>query len=164
MALLRAKAPLRISFADGGTDVSPYPEERGGAVLNSTIDKYAYASLDVRADGSRRTRAHSLDYNFSLDFGPHTEFIYDGRLDLVTGALRVLRSNGGQKGSTDSLELFPHSDAPPGTGLGCSSSMCVALVGAFQLYLREWWSHYEIAELAYRIDRRELDFQGGRQD
>ena len=137
---------------------------KSGAVLNCTIDKYAYASLDVRADGSRRTRAHSLDYNFSLDYGPHTEFIYDGRLDLVTAALRVLRPNGGQKGSTDSLELFLHSDAPPGTGLGGSSSMCVALVGAFQLYLREWWSHYEIAELAYRIERRELGVQGGRQD
>ena len=60
MKIYRAKAPLRLSFCGGGTDVSPYPEERGGAVLSTTLDKFAYASLKPRKDD--RLRIRSLDY------------------------------------------------------------------------------------------------------
>ncbi len=165
MTLLRAKAPLRVSFAGGGTDVSPYPEERGGAVLNCTIDKYAYASLIIEPDGRSRTKVHSLDYSLSVDYpGDRQAWAYDGKLDLVTAALKVLRPGQPRKEHSDSLELYLHTDAPPGTGLGSSSTMCVALVGVFQHYLREWWSNYDIAELAYRIEREELGVRGGRQD
>ncbi len=163
MPMFRSKAPLRISLAGGGTDVSPYPEEKGGAVLNCTIDKFAYATLKVDASGPPSTRVHSLDYNLIVNYERPEDLTYNGELDLVKAALKVLRRReGGDDGGA--YELFLHSDAPPGTGLGTSSTMCVALVGAFQRYLREPWTPYEIAELAYRIERQELGIKGGRQD
>lgn len=164
MVILRSKAPLRISLAGGGTDVSPYPEERGGAVLNCTIDKFAYATLHHEPAGTGRVTVRSLDYNLSVDYERPEDLAYNGELDLVKAALRVLRPTGSGNGDDGDLELFLHSDAPPGTGLGSSSTMCVALVGAFQRWLRQPWTPYEVAELAYRIERQELGMRGGRQD
>lgn len=164
MQILRSKAPLRISFAGGGTDVSPYPEEKGGAVLNCTIDKYAYATLEAVPDGHGATAVESLDYNVAVNYQKPADLIYNGELDLVKAALKVLRGPGANGSAADSLRLFLHSDAPAGTGLGSSSTVCVALVGAFQRYLREPWTSYDVAELAYHIEREELGFKGGRQD
>ena len=163
MPMFRSRAPLRISLAGGGTDVSPYPEEKGGAVLNCTIDKFAYATLKVDESGPPSTRVHSLDYNLTVDYARPEDLTNNGEHELVKAALKVLPTNG-PANDPGSYELFLHSDAPPGTGLGTSSTMCVALVGAFQRYLREPWTPYEIAELAYRIEREELGFKGGRQD
>jgi D-glycero-alpha-D-manno-heptose-7-phosphate kinase len=163
MLILRSKAPLRISFAGGGTDVSPYPEEKGGAVLNCTIDKFAYATLQAREAAESTTTVHSLDYNVRHDYEKEEDLVYNGELDLVKAALRLIRP--GDRGNTQrALEMFLHSDAPPGTGLGSSSTMCVAIVGLFQQFLREPWTPYEVAELAYRIEREELGMKGGRQD
>jgi D-glycero-alpha-D-manno-heptose-7-phosphate kinase len=165
MPIVRSKAPLRISFAGGGTDVSPYPEEKGGAVLNCTIDKFAYATLESVPDGAGATAVESLDYNVSVNYEKPADLVYNGELDLVKAAVKVLRpppANGSRH--ADSLRLFLHSDAPAGTGLGTSSTMTVALVGAFRHYLREPWTTYDVAELAYRIERNELGMKGGRQD
>jgi D-glycero-alpha-D-manno-heptose-7-phosphate kinase len=164
MPIFRSKAPLRISFAGGGTDVSPYPEEKGGAVLNCTIDKFAYTTLSVKEDGGNATRIHSLDYNLSAIYDKPEDLVFNGELDLVKAALKVLRPKSTGSGNGPELELFLHSDAPPGTGLGSSSTMAVAIVGAFQQYLREPWTGYDVAELAYHIEREELGFKGGRQD
>ena len=164
MRTLRSKAPLRITFAGGGTDVSPYPEEKGGKVLNCTIDKFAFATLQVVAENGGTTSVESLDYNQKLLYSKPSDLLYNGELDLVKAALRVLRParNGGH--SQEALHLYLHSDAPAGTGLGTSSTMAVALVGAFQRYLQQPWTSYEVAELAYRIEREELGLKGGRQD
>jgi D-glycero-alpha-D-manno-heptose-7-phosphate kinase len=164
MLILRSKAPLRISFAGGGTDVSPYPEEKGGAVLNCSIDKYAYATLEAAPDRKGITSIESLDYNLTVNYHKASDLLYNGELDLVKAALKVLRPPKANSKGTDSIRLFLHSDAPAGTGLGGSSTMCVALVGAFQRYLREPWTAYEVAELAFRIEREELGIHGGRQD
>jgi D-glycero-alpha-D-manno-heptose-7-phosphate kinase len=163
MLILRSKAPLRISFAGGGTDVSPYPEEKGGAVLNCTIDKFAYATLQARDAPESTTTVHSLDYNVRHDYEKEEDLVYNGELDLVKAALRLIRPVDRANGQR-ALEMFLHSDAPPGTGLGSSSTMCVAIVGLFQQFLREPWTPYEVAELAYRIEREELGMKGGRQD
>lgn len=163
MPLIRSKAPLRISFAGGGTDVSPFPEERGGAVLNCAIDKYAYTTLWARPNGEATTTVHSLDYNLNVQYHRPDDLTYNGELDLVKAALRRLRRDG-EGARESSLELFLHSDAPPGTGLGTSSTIAVALVGAFQQWLREPWTPYEVAEIAYGIERVELGIKGGRQD
>jgi len=162
MQVFRSKAPLRISLAGGGTDVSPYPEEKGGAVLNCTIDKFAYATLKVEENRPATTHVHSLDYNLAVDYNRPEDLTYNGELDLVKAAIKVLQRGDPANGA--GYDLFLHSDAPPGTGLGTSSTMCVSLVGAFQRYLREPWTPYEVAELAYRIERIELGFKGGRQD
>jgi D-glycero-alpha-D-manno-heptose-7-phosphate kinase len=161
--VLRCKAPLRISFAGGGTDVSPYPEQKGGAVLNCTIDKYAYVTLSTKENGSGIT-VHSLDYNISVDYRRPSDLTYTGELDLVKAALVTLSKDPAAVGRLGGIELFLHSDAPPGTGLGSSSTMTVALVGAFQRYLSMPWTPYEVAELAYKIEREELGVKGGRQD
>ncbi len=163
-ALLRAKAPLRISFAGGGTDVSPYPEERGGAVLNCTVNKYAYATLVPKGNGADTTTVHSLDYNLSVDYGKSSDLIYTGELDLVKAALRSLEKDPNASGRLRGLEIFLHSDAPVGSGLGGSSTLAVALVSVLQRYLGLPWTTYEVAEFAYRIEREELGKMGGRQD
>jgi D-glycero-alpha-D-manno-heptose-7-phosphate kinase len=164
MQIIRSKAPLRISFAGGGTDVSPYPEEKGGAVLNCTIDKFAYATLETVPGAGAGTSVESLDYNQTINYRKASDLLYNGELDLPKAALKVLRPPSTNGHPNESLRLFLHSDAPAGTGLGGSSAMCVALVGAFQRHLREPWTLYEIAELAYRIEREELGLKGGRQD
>lgn len=157
MEILRAKAPLRISFAGGGTDVSPYPEERGGAVLNATIDKYAYATLLARS-GKGTARVHSLDFDIDATFRAPHELVFNGELDLVKAVLRHFHR------ADSDIEVFLHTDAPPRTGLGSSSTLTVALVTLFQRYLKLPMTTYETAELAYQIERVELGDPGGRQD
>ncbi len=164
MAIVRSKAPLRITFAGGGTDVSPYPEEKGGAVLNCTINKFAYATLETTPDGEGTTSVESLDYNLTINYQKESDLVYNGELDLVKATLKTFRTSLSDGHGADSIRMFLHSDAPAGAGLGGTSTMCVALVGAFQRYLREPWTLYEVAELAYRIEREELGIRGGRQD
>jgi D-glycero-alpha-D-manno-heptose-7-phosphate kinase len=161
MKVLRACAPLRISFAGGGTDVSPYADERGGMVLNATIDKYAYATLLPAEDGTITIR--SLDYHTIARYDLDQPLVYDGQLDLVKAAIRRLSATGLQ--STHSgFELLLHTDAPPGSGLGSSSALVVAIIGVFNHWLGLSLTPYEIATLAYQIERIDLGIKGGRQD
>jgi len=155
--IIRSRAPLRISFAGGGTDISPYMEERGGVVLSATIDKYAYASL--RLTPGRDVTVRSLDYEIVAQYHVGCDMPYDGELDLVKAVLKNL-NNGNRQG----LEFFLHTDAPPGSGLGSSSTMVVALIGVLKHWHGLPLTHYEIAELAYRIEREDLAIAGGMQD
>lgn len=155
--LIRAKAPLRISFAGGGTDVPPYPEKEGGCVLSATINKYAYGTSRPRRDG--QIKIESVDFGISINYNVDKELVYDGRLDLVKAAIKKL---GGQEST--GFDLFLHSDAPPGTGLGSSSAMMVALVGLLKEFKNMPLTDYEIAHLAYVIERKELGIKGGLQD
>lgn len=155
--LVRSRAPLRLSFAGGGTDVPPYPERRGGAVLNVTIDKYAYATLIPSRGGT--TTVQSLDYDIVAKYHTDTDLRYDGELDLVKAALRHF-----YPGVKRGFRLFLHSDAPPGSGLGSSSTMVVALVGLFKHHLRRPMTGYDVADTAYRIERIDLKIAGGMQD
>jgi D-glycero-alpha-D-manno-heptose-7-phosphate kinase len=153
--VVRARAPLRLSFSGGGTDVSPYPEERGGVVLSATIDKYCYATLRPRRDA--RLTIHSQDLHRTAKYGHLRAVRLDGNLDLVKAAVKALRPRTGANVSV-------HSDAPPGSGLGASSTMVVALLAALRQWLNRPLTDYELAELAYRIERRDLSIAGGRQD
>jgi len=150
--LIRAKAPLRISFAGGGTDV-----KEGGCVLNATINKYAYGTLRPRKD--RQIKVESLDFGISVNYDVEEDLVYDGKLDLVKAAIKKL---GGQESA--GFDLFLHSDAPPGTGLGSSSAMMVALVGLLKEFKSMPLTDYEIAHLAYVIERKDLGIKGGLQD
>jgi len=156
--LIRSKAPLRISFCGGGTDVSPYLEERGGVVLSVTIDKYAYATLCFRDDRSITVR--SLDYNLVAKYNLDEPLLYDGNLDLVKAVINRLNKGDNAEG----LEFFLHSDAPPGSGLGASSAVVVSLIGLFKHWLHLPFTNYEIAELAYKIERVDMGIKGGKQD
>ncbi len=156
--IIRSKAPLRISFAGGGTEVEPYLSERGGAVLSTTINKCAYASLRPRDD--RQISVTSLDYDVVARFDLDQPLPYDGNLDLVKAAIRRLNRPDSEHG----LDLFLHCDAPPGSGLGSSSAVVVALIGAFRQWLHLPLTQYEIADLAYQIERVDLGIKGGKQD
>jgi D-glycero-alpha-D-manno-heptose-7-phosphate kinase len=152
---VRCRAPLRISFGGGGTDVPPYPEEKGGAVLSTTIGKYAYCTLMGRYDD--RINVRSLDYDIVTSYTVDAELRYDGNLDLVKAAINAMNVKTG-------CDLFLHTDAPPGSGLGTSSALVVAIVGAFRKWLKLPLTGYDIAELAYHIERDEAGIKGGRQD
>ncbi len=156
--IIRSRAPLRVSFAGGGTDVEPYLSERGGAVLSTTIDKYAYASLRTR-DG-RQITVHSLDYDVVAKYNLAEPLPLGGKIDLVEATIRRLKP----KDSVQGLDVYLHSDAPPGSGLGSSSTVVVALIGLFKHWQHLHLTNYEIADLAYQIERVDLGIKGGKQD
>ncbi|TMA23999.1 MAG: GHMP kinase, partial [Deltaproteobacteria bacterium] len=152
--IFRSKAPLRISFCGGGTDVSPYMDEHGGIVLSATINKYAYASLNERPEDGLHIQ--SLDYDVSADYKVDEVFRTDGELSLVRAVLKRFSVNRG-------VDIFLHSDAPPGSGLGSSSAMCVAVVGLLKKYLGVNLGKYDVADLAFEIERKDLAIKGGKQ-
>ncbi len=155
--IVRSKAPLRISFAGGGTDVPPYPQERGGVVLSSTIDKYVYSSL-VPLEDSNEVQVNSLDYDMTVKYENEEDLKYNGELDLVKSVLKKMKVMG------EGIRVYLHSDAPPGSGLGASSTMVVCLIGLFKHWLNKPLTNYDIADLAYEIERVDLGIKGGLQD
>jgi len=155
--LIRSKAPLRIGFAGGGTDVPPYPEKEGGCVLNATINRYAYGTLRPRTDS--QITIESLDFGITEAYDMKEDMPYDGKLDLVKAAIKKFIGY-----DSHGFDLFLHSDAPPGTGLGSSSTVMVALVGLMKEYRRLPMTDYEIAQTAYIIERKDLGIKGGLQD
>jgi D-glycero-alpha-D-manno-heptose-7-phosphate kinase len=154
--VIRSKAPLRISFAGGGTDVPPYSDEQGGAVLSTTIDRYAYCTIEPREDNGIRIKSLDLarDENWCAD-GHYLQ--YDGNLDLIKAVLNHFEVSKG-------FDMFLHCDAPPGSGLGGSSTVIVSLIGAVSEWLGQPLSQYDLARLAYVLEREELGFAGGMQD
>lgn len=156
-ANVRTKAPLRLSFAGGGTDVPPFADMEGGVVLSATIDRYAYGSLSPRND--RRVNIESVDFGLSLDFLVTEEPVLDGQLDLVKAAIRRLRRE-----ELGGYDLVLRSNTPPGSGLGSSSTMMVALVGLLHEFYGMQLDNYEIAQLAHAIERKDLGIEGGLQD
>jgi len=158
MTVYRARTPLRISFAGGGTDVSPYREERGGAVLSATINRWAYATL---IPGGDRLEVESVDYDVSVSYQLDQEMVFDGQLDLAKAALAYFRRT---YGFQEGLRVRLHNDAPPGSGLGSSSAMVVALTGALSTYLNINMDPYAVAQTAYTIERNEAGIKGGQQD
>ena len=156
--LIRSRAPLRISFCGGGTDVPPYCDERGGIVLSATINRYATATI---VPGGQSFAVRSIDYDQSVSYGVDDPFVYDGQLDLAKGVIDHFRREGKL---TQGLEVTLHNDAPPGSGLGSSSAVTVALVSAVGELLRLPIDDYQIADLAYHIERVEVGIKGGKQD
>ncbi|MFX0103090.1 MAG: GHMP kinase [Candidatus Hodarchaeota archaeon] len=162
--IIRSKAPFRIAFAGGGTDVSPYCDEFRGAVLNATVNYYAYVTLSE----SKKQGIHvnSLDYNEYATFYKEEELDNTGPLGLVKATFREIQDFAdidmlnGSKG----IEVFIHSDAPPGSGLGSSSTVCVALLGALLEYYKIPMTNYEISEMSFDIERHKLGIKGGSQD
>jgi D-glycero-alpha-D-manno-heptose-7-phosphate kinase len=156
--LFRAKAPLRVSFAGGGTDVPPFPEREGGLVLSATINRYAHGTLRPRTDG--RIKVESLDLGMALDYGADEAVDYDGRLDLVKAAIRRVAQLDEPRG----IDLFLHTAAPPGSGLGASSALIVTLTGLLRDYHKLSLTDYEISHLAWQVEREDLGLRGGLQD
>lgn len=158
---MRARAPLRLGFGGGGTDLAAYSDLHGGVVLNATIDRYAYAHIANRDDQQVCFKADDLDRKeylpCSMDFDVHSG------LSLHRAVYRHMMAayNGGHPAP---LTIATTIDVPAGSGLGASSALMVAMIEAFVLAMDLPLGPYDVAQLAFDIERRELGLMGGKQD
>jgi len=158
--IYRSKAPLRIGLAGGGTDVSPYSDLYGGAILNATISLYAHASIEPREDNKILLQGLDREEEQLCECGD--DLPINGKLDLLKGVYNSIRKEFGVPSTGFRLSTFV--DAPAGSGLGTSSTLVVAIIGVFAEMLRLPLGEYDMAHLAYKIERKDLKMAGGRQD
>ena len=158
--IIRSKAPLRLGLAGGGTDVSPYSDIFGGAILNATISLYAYATIVPANDG--KIILQSLDKGEEYIFDSCDVLPVDSGLQLHQGIYNRVVKDFAK--APLSFTLTTYVDAPPGSGLGTSSTLVVAILGAFAEWLNLPMGEYDFAKLAYEIERNDLAMAGGKQD
>ncbi len=158
--IYRSKAPLRIGLAGGGTDVSPYCDLYNGAILNATLSLYAYATLEVLDEP--KLEFHAWDQGEWLSYDHADQLPIDGKLDLLKGVYNRIQRDYGIP--VPGLRLTTYVDATAGSGLGTSSTLVVAIVGAFAEMLKLPLGEYDMAHYAYEIERKDLNLAGGRQD
>jgi D-glycero-alpha-D-manno-heptose-7-phosphate kinase len=158
--IYRSKAPLRIGLAGGGTDVSPYSDLYGGAILNATLSLYAHATIEPIDENKIVIQA--IDRNEEQQFDWAKELPINGTLDLLKGVYNRIQKdyNIPQQG----FRLSTYVDAPAGSGLGTSSTLVVAIIGAFAEMLRLPLGEYDMAHYAFEIERKDLALAGGKQD
>ena len=158
--IYRSRAPLRIGLAGGGTDVSPYSDLYGGAILNATISLYANASIEPIEENAIIVQA--LDRREEQRFEWNNQLPINGKLDLLKGVYNRIQHDFGVP--LTGFRLSTYVDAPAGSGLGTSSTLVVAIIGAFYEMLRLPLGEYDIAHYAYDIERNDLKLAGGKQD
>jgi D-glycero-alpha-D-manno-heptose-7-phosphate kinase len=158
---VRARAPLRLGFAGGGTDVSPFCDLYGGLVMNATINLYAVAHLEPCPDGSV--------HFYAADVNETYEGLAEGAIEAQGSALlhkgvynRMVKDF--TAGRPIPVRVRTTVDVPAGSGLGSSSTLMVALIEAFRAYLGLPLGEYDVARLAFEIERQDLGLSGGRQD
>lgn len=158
--IYRSKAPLRIGLAGGGTDVSPYSDEYGGAILNATVSLFAHANIELLPQDEIIVQALDRD-----EIQTHTWdkiLPVDGNLNLLKGVYNRIQKDYGVPAT--GFRLSTYVDAPAGSGLGTSSTLVVAVLGAFVEWLRLPFGDYDMAHYAYQIEREDLLLSGGKQD
>nr|WP_263326534.1 GHMP kinase [Neobacillus sp. Marseille-Q6967] len=159
--IYRSKAPLRLGLAGGGTDVSPYSDVYGGYVMNATIDMYAYCTLEITEDNT--ITFHALDLNEYFECSLTKEIELEGSLLLHKGIYnRIIKQF--NNNMPLSVKVTTYSDVPAGSGLGSSSTMVVAILKAYAEALSLPLGDYELAHLAYEIERIDIGINGGKQD
>jgi D-glycero-alpha-D-manno-heptose-7-phosphate kinase len=159
--IIRARSPLRLGLAGGGTDVSPYCDVFGGCILNATVDHYAYATIETLDNG--RVEFCSSDRNQQACYDAAPFLAFDGQLDLFKAVYnRVVRDF--NQGRPLSLRLTSRVDVPSGSGLGGSSTLVVAILKAFAELLTLPMGDYDLAQTAYLIERIDAGLHGGKQD
>ncbi len=155
MKYIRSRAPLRIGLAGGGTDVDPYASEKGGAVFNTTINKYAYCTIIPNNTSTMSVESVNYGmYEAYLDNGP---LPLDGNMDLVKAVTNHFEIK-------DGFRMLLQSDSPPGSGLGGSSTVIVAAIAAVAEWTGEKMTSSELAHLAYKLEREDIGLKGGKQD
>ncbi len=158
--IYRSKAPLRIGLAGGGTDVSPYSDQYGGAILNATISLFAFANIEPLNE--KKIIVNALDRREEEIFNLDNALPLNGKLDLLKGVYNRIQKDYGFPLQGYRLSTFV--DAPAGSGLGTSSTLVVAIIGAFVEMLKLPLGDYDIAHYAYQIEREDLKLSGGKQD
>lgn len=158
--IIRSKAPLRIGLAGGGSDVSPYSDQYGGAILNATINLYAYASIEPRNDNT--IVLHAIDKGERLVFESVEQLPINGALDILKGIYNRVVKDYGLPPLSFTLSTFV--EAPPGSGLGSSSTLATAILGAFAEWQQLPLGEYDMAKLAFDVERKDLGLAGGKQD
>ena len=167
MKTVFAKAPLRMALAGGGTDLEPYYTRFGGFVLNATIDQYAYCKIEPYECCKRETHwvFKSIDLGveekrdfYSSDF---MNYAYtDSKLKLLINTYQYLTHDL----KREPVKITTYVEAPPGSGLGSSSALVVALVAAIAEYYNIPMGEYDMADAAVEIERKICDLPGGKQD
>jgi D-glycero-alpha-D-manno-heptose-7-phosphate kinase len=159
--IIRSRAPFRLGLAGGGTDVSPYSDLYGGCILNATVSLYAYASIEPRNDG--KIIFSIPQYNEYYEFDQTEQLpITGGKDDLMKGIYnRIVRDYAHR---SLSFSMTCHLDVPFGSGLGTSSTFATAILGAYSQWLHLPMGEYDLAYLAYQIERIDLQQAGGKQD
>lgn len=158
--LYRAKAPLRVSFAGGGTDVNPYSDIYGGCILNACINMYAYATIEPRNDD--KIVLNSADRGEYLELEMKDFLEINGKLDILKSVYNRIVKNFTKESFAFTLTTYV--DAPAGSGLGSSSTLVVAILKAFCEWKNIPLGEYDLAYLAWVIERIDLDMAGGKQD
>ncbi len=153
--MLIARSPLRVSLAGGGTDLEAYYGEYGGAVLSTTIDKYFYVVITL--SDTKHIQVSSSDYRTFYREPLDGPSLWDGDLRLPKAIIHHF-------GIRTGLSVFLASQVPPGTGLGSSSTVAVALVKAMALICGRQLTRHEVAELACQIEIDKLGMPIGKQD
>ena len=158
--IIRSKAPLRLGLAGGGSDVSPYSDIYGGLILNATINLYAYCTIEETHDGQITINSYDADCHKSYPVTVKLDI--DGEASLIKGVYnRVVKD---YQLEPLSFRITTYNDAPAGSGLGTSSTMVVCILKAFIEWKGLPLGDYEIAKLAYEIERKDLLLSGGKQD
>lgn len=158
--IIRSKAPLRLGLAGGGSDVSPYSDIYGGLVLNATINLYAYCTIEETDD--KAITINSIDSKCHESYPVTSSLEIDGKALLIKGVYnRIIKDF---QIVPRGFKITTYNDAPAGSGLGTSSTMVVCILKAFVEWLSLPLGDYEIARLAYEIERIDLGLSGGKQD
>ncbi|WP_029904127.1 dehydrogenase [Prevotella sp. 10(H)] len=159
--IIRSKAPFRLGLAGGGTDVSPYSDLYGGCILNATISLYAYANIETRNDNKIVFRIPQTDEEYIFDSALELPISND-KADLMKGIYNRVVKDFVNKPL--SFTLTCALEVPFGSGLGTSSTLAVAILGAYAEWLKLPLGDYDLAYLAYLIERSDLKQAGGKQD
>ena len=158
--IIRTKAPLRLGLAGGGTDLNTYCDKFGGYVLNSTISLYVHSTIEVLDND--KIIFEALDIAQKVELSSIKELVLDGELILFKGIYnRIVKEFDLE---SLSFKLTTYSDVPSGSGLGGSSTLVVAVIKAFVEWLNLPLGEYDIARLAFEIEREDIGIVGGAQD
>lgn len=160
MKTIRTQTPLRLGLAGGGTDINLYCDKYTGYVLNATISLYIHCTLIEREDG--KIIFDSPDTNSYSEYESKEFLENDGKLDIFKSIYNRIVKDFTKKPLSFSLHTY--SDVPSGSGLGGSSTLVVGVIKAFSEWLNLPLGEYEIAKLAYEIEREDLGIVGGAQD